>query len=137
MHLIVYEPIILSDYLQHVEEASHGAICSFLGVVRNHHEGNCVQRIEYHCYEEMALKMLARIEEEIEAKFPGVKSALVHRVGMVELSEASVLVLSGSAHRKDAYAANIYAMDRIKEILPVWKKEFHPDGESSWVGIGS
>ena len=81
--------------------------------------------------------MLARIEEEIEAKFPGVKSALVHRVGMVELSEASVLVLSGSAHRKDAYAANIYAMDRIKEILPVWKKEFHPDGESSWVGIGS
>jgi len=85
----------------------------------------------------MALKMLAKIESEITQKFSGVRSALVHRIGMVELGEASVLVLCGSAHRKDAYQANIYAMDRIKEILPVWKKEFHPDGESSWVGIGS
>lgn len=137
MLAIIKEPIDINAFLSHVESPSHGAICSFLGVVRDHHNGHSVQRIEYHCYEAMAIKMLARIESEIHEKFPDVKVVLVHRIGMVELQEASVLVLCGSAHRKDAYAANIYAMDRIKQILPIWKKEFHPDGESSWVGIGS
>lgn len=137
MHAIVKEPIDMAAYQSYVESSSHGAICSFLGVVRDHHNGHSVQRIEYHCYESMALKMLERIEGEIGSRFPGVEVVLVHRIGMVELKEASVLVMCGSAHRKDAYAANIYAMDRIKQILPIWKKEFHPDGESSWVGIGS
>ncbi len=131
------EAIRIENYLSQVEDVGHGALCIFLGVVRNIHEGRSVEKIFYDCYEKMALKMMRKIEKETHEKFRGVEVVLVHRIGLVELQEASILVATGSKHRKTAYAANTFIMDRVKEILPVWKKELHPDGETSWVGIGS
>lgn len=134
---LVNQLIDVSKYQSMVEDHSHGAIVCFLGVVRNIHEGNAVERIFYECYEKMTLKMMQQIETECTKKFPMVQMVLVHRVGMVELGEASVLVCTSSKHRKDSYEANIFIMERVKELLPIWKREYHPDGKTSWVGIGS
>ena len=137
MYALTKEILKIEDYQSLIEEESFGALVSFLGTVRNLHEGKKVKKIFYECYEKMALKMFEKIENEAKEKFPEVKTVMVHRIGMVELLEASILVLTGSAHRKDAYEANIFIMDRVKELLPIWKKEFHPDGKTSWVNIGS
>ena len=137
MYAITKDLIKIEDYQSHVEDHGHGAIVHFLGVVRNIHEGNSVDRIYYECYEKMALKMMERIEQETLERFPMIKMVLVHRIGMVELGEASVLVCTASKHRKDSYESNMFIMEKVKELLPVWKKEYHPDGETSWVGIGS
>jgi molybdopterin synthase catalytic subunit len=131
------ESIEIGSYLSQVQDDGHGALCIFLGVVRNIHEGRSVERIYYDCYEKMALNMLRKIEDQTRSKFERVEMVIVHRIGLVELGEASILVATGSKHRKTAYAANSYIMDRVKEVLPVWKKEVHPDGATSWVGIGS
>lgn len=127
----------MEDYRHHIQDPGCGAIVSFLGVVRNLHKGREVQRIFYECYESMTLKMMERIENEVLRKWPDMHLVLVHRIGMVELMEASILVITASPHRKEAYLANAYVMDRVKEILPVWKREYHPDNQTSWVGIGS
>ncbi|MCO4783763.1 MAG: molybdenum cofactor biosynthesis protein MoaE [Candidatus Cloacimonetes bacterium] len=127
----------IEDYLSHVQDDSHGAIVSFLGVVRNIHEGKSVHKIFYECYEKMALKQMKKIQDLTLEKFPMIKMVLVHRVGMVELQEASIVVLTSSKHRKHSFEANMYIMDEVKKLLPIWKKEHHPDGETSWVGIGS
>ncbi|PCJ17091.1 MAG: molybdenum cofactor biosynthesis protein MoaE [Candidatus Cloacimonadota bacterium] len=127
----------IEDYINYVEDDSHGAIVSFLGVVRNIHEGKSVHKIFYECYDKMALKQMKKIEILTLEKYPMVKMVLVHRVGMVELREASIIVLTSSKHRKDSYEANMFIMDEVKKLLPIWKKEHHPDGNTSWVGIGS
>lgn len=137
MVLITRELLTPESYLKDMQNPSNGAMLVFLGVVRNMHQGRAVLKIEYECYESMALKMMQRIEQEVKSSWPHVQMTLVHRIGMVELSEASVLVITTSPHRKDCYAANAYIMDRVKEILPVWKREYHPDNQTSWVGIGS
>lgn len=131
------ELIHAEKYQALVEDHSHGAVVCFLGVVRNVHEGNAVERIFYECYEKMTLKMMQQIENECLAKYPMVKMVLVHRIGMVELGQASVLVYTSSKHRKDSYESSIFIMQRVKDLLPIWKREYHPDGKTSWVGIGS
>ena len=125
------------DYWHHIYDPACGVVVTFLGVVRNLHNGRTVQRIFYECYESMTLKMMQRIEAEVQKSWPDMHLILVHRIGMVELTEASILVITASPHRKEAYAANAYVMDRVKQILPVWKREYHPDNQTSWVGIGS
>lgn len=137
MFEITKEVIDPAQYLKHVQDPGNGAIVQFLGVVRNVHEGNAVERIFYECYEKMTLRQMEIIEQEALEKYPMVKLCFVHRVGMVELQEASVLVLTSSKHRKDSYEASMFVMQRIKDLLPIWKKEFHPDGKHSWVNIGS
>ncbi len=134
---LVHEIINPENYKEHIVDHSHGAVVSFLGVVRNIHEGRSVKRIFYECYERMTLKMMKQIEQECLENYPMVKMVLVHRIGMVELGEASVFVCTSSKHRKDSYQSNMFLMNRVKELLPIWKKEFHPDGKTSWVGIGS
>ncbi len=131
------EVLNLTDGLDDFVGEHCGALVSFFGVVRNRHNGKSVDCIDYECHESMCLKMMHKIEDEVGRKWPDVSLVLIHRIGMVKLGEASILVHCASPHRKDSYEASQYVMNRVKEILPIWKREFHPDGKTSWVGLGS
>lgn len=110
-----------------------GAIAVFFGVARNHSEGRQVERLEYEAQESMALRKLAEVAEETKRRFPAVvEVGAWHRIGMLEIGEASLLVVVSSPHRADAFEACHWAVDRIKQVVPVWKKE-HWLGGSAWV----
>jgi molybdopterin synthase catalytic subunit len=106
-----------------------GAVATFLGLVRNHNAGRAVRHLEYEAYEPLALKSFERINAEIAARWPGVRLALHHRIGRLEIGEASVAIAASSAHRADAFAACRYAIERVKQIAPIWKREFFEGGD--------
>ena len=109
-----------------------GAVCSFLGVVRATHQGRKVVRLEYEAFEPLVLKALSLIEAEIEAAWPGAIVAMHHRIGELQVGDASVIVAAASAHRAQAFQACRYGIERIKQIAPIWKHEFFDDGDA-WV----
>ena len=109
-----------------------GAIVTFLGLVRNHNQGRRVQYLEYDAYAPLALNTFARIATEVREKWKGVRLALHHRTGRLEIGEASVAIVAASPHRADAYAACRYAIERVKQIAPIWKREFF-DGGDVWI----
>lgn len=109
-----------------------GAILTFVGVVRKQSRGKEVLYLEYEAYEEMAEKVLAEIGDEVKARWPIGQIAIHHRIGRLEIGEASLLVVVTSPHRKEAFEACHHAVERIKQILPMWKKEVWEDG-SSWI----
>ena len=109
-----------------------GAVVTFLGLVRNHNAGRSVRYLEYEAYEPLALKAFARIADEIRERWPGVGLALHHRVGRLDIGTASVAIAARSPHRGDAYAACRYAIERVKQIAPIWKREFF-DGGDVWI----
>jgi molybdopterin synthase catalytic subunit len=113
--------------------ADCGAIVSFLGTTRDHHEGRRVVRLEYEAYEPMALEALARIEHEAVARFAVASCAVVHRLGEVPVAEASVAVVVTAAHRGPAFDACRWAMDELKRAVPIWKKEHFAEGDAAWV----
>jgi len=106
-----------------------GAVVTFLGLVRNHNVGRSVRYLEYEAYEPLALRAFERIASEIALRWPGAKLALHHRVGRLEIGEASVAIAARSAHRGDAYAACRYAIERVKQIAPIWKHEYFEGGD--------
>ena len=108
---------------------SDGAVVTFLGLVRNHNLGRRVRYLEYESYEPLALKTFERIAAEVRDRWPGAQLALHHRVGRLEIGEASVAIAAASAHRGDAYAACRYAIERVKQIAPIWKREFFEGGD--------
>jgi molybdopterin synthase catalytic subunit len=109
-----------------------GAVVTFLGLVRNHNLGRSVRYLEYEAYEPLALKAFGRIAAEIGGRWPGARLALHHRVGRLGIGEASVAIAARSPHRGDAYAACRYAIERVKQIAPIWKREFF-DGGDVWI----
>jgi len=109
-----------------------GAVVTFLGLVRNHNMGRSVRYLEYEAYEPLALKAFARIDTEIRERWPSARLALHHRVGRLEIGEACVAIVTRSPHRGDAYAACRYAIERVKQIAPVWKREYF-DGGDVWI----
>jgi molybdopterin synthase catalytic subunit len=109
-----------------------GAIVTFQGVVRNNTSGRRTLRLDYECYEPMALRQMAAIGREIAGQFPISRIAIVHRLGMMEIGEASVAVIVASPHRRAAFDAALEGINRLKKQVPVWKKEFFEDGEI-WV----
>src|SRR5947207_15833096 len=113
-------------------DGADGAVVTFLGLVRNHNQGRSVRYLEYDAYEPLALKSFERIAVEARARWPGVKLALHHRIGRLEIGEASVAIAAASPHRANAYAACRYAIERVKQIAPIWKKEYF-DGGGVWV----
>lgn len=115
---------------------AEGALCLFVGVVRDHHEGRAVQRLEYEAYEEMALPLMERIEDEARRRWP-VRLRIVHRLGPMQVGEASVAVAAASAHREQAFGACRWAIDTLKATVPIWKKEYGPDGASWMEGPGA
>jgi molybdopterin synthase catalytic subunit len=128
-------PLSLESLVRAVASESDGvdgAITTFLGLVRNHNQGRRVQYLEYEAYEPLALKAFARIDEEVRRRWPGVRLALHHRIGRLEIGEASVAIVTASPHRGDAFAACRYVIERVKQIVPVWKHE-HFDGGDVWI----
>jgi molybdopterin synthase catalytic subunit len=113
--------------------ASDGGVCVFLGVVRNENEGRPTVSIQYEAYGPMAEAEMARIARQIEEEWPDARLRLQHRAGRLEVGEVSVAVVATAPHRREAFEACRAAIDRIKQTVPIWKKEFHPDGSSEWV----
>ena len=126
------DPIDVAALLSSVRP-SDGGVCLFLGVVRNENAGRPTTRIEYEAYGPMAEAELARVARAVELEWPGVQVRVRHRVGSLEVGETSVAIVASAPHRADAFAACRAAIDRIKNTVPIWKKEFHPDGSSDWV----
>jgi len=104
-------------------------VATFVGLVRNHNAGRIVEHLEYEGYEALALRAFHRIAGEIAERWPGVRLALHHRLGRIEVGHASVVIAAASAHRADAFAACRYAMERVKQIAPIWKHEFFEGGD--------
>lgn len=109
-----------------------GAFVDFEGVVRNNTKGRVTRFLDYECYEKMAVKMMAQIGREIHAAHPIGRIALVHRLGRMEIGETSVVVVVTSPHRKPAFDAALEGINRLKKLVPIWKKEYFADGEV-WV----
>ncbi|MBI2525192.1 MAG: molybdenum cofactor biosynthesis protein MoaE [Candidatus Rokubacteria bacterium] len=120
-----------------VEDPGAGAIVLFSGVVREETGGRRVKFLEYEAHAPMAVAKMREIAAAVRARFPGVrKVALAHRVGRLEIGESSVLIAVSSAHRREAFEACHFAIDTLKETVPVWKKEYFEDG-GVWVGLQS
>jgi molybdopterin synthase catalytic subunit len=111
---------------------SAGAVVTFLGLVRNHHGGREVLALEYDAYEPLAVRSFERIAEESLKRWPAARLALHHRTGRLAIGEASVAIAAAAPHRGDAYAACRYAIERVKQIAPIWKREFFEGGDV-WV----
>lgn len=111
------------------DRAAHGAVASFLGVVRGHNLGRRVLRLEYEAYEPLAVRAFARIGDEIAECWPSVRVAVHHRIGRLAVGDASVAIAALSPHRADAFAACRYAIERVKQIAPIWKREFFEGGD--------
>jgi molybdopterin synthase catalytic subunit len=112
--------------------AADGALCLFVGVVRNENGGRRVRHLEYEAYEEMALPLMQQIASEAAARWPVTDLRVVHRLGRLEIGEPSVAVAVASPHRAEAFAACRYVIDAVKAQVPIWKKEFYEDG-AAWV----
>jgi molybdopterin synthase catalytic subunit len=129
---ITFNPIDVGALLNEARP-SDGGVCVFLGVVRNENEGKPTVSIQYEVYGPMAEAEMARIARQIAEEWPQVRLALQHRAGSLGVGEISVAVVAAAPHRAEAFAACRAAIDRIKVTVPIWKKEFHPDGSSQWV----
>lgn len=132
MFEVTREPLDVQRAFDAVRCDDAGAVAVFHGVVRNENMGRRVGYLEYDAYPEMAVKKMEEIAGELQAKFPITAVAVMHRVGRLEIGETSLVVAVSSPHRKEAFDACHYAVDRIKQIVPVWKKEVWDDG-SEWV----
>ncbi|GKU80924.1 molybdenum cofactor biosynthesis protein MoaE [Niallia sp. NCCP-28] len=130
---IVRHPISAEDTISQVSRREAGAITLFIGTVREFTKGKRTLSLEYQAYESMAVKMLSQIGEEIKHKWPDAWVAITHRIGRLEITDIAVVIAVSSPHRKNAYEANEYAIERIKQIVPIWKKEFWEDG-TMWIG---
>lgn len=111
----------------------HGAVVTFAGTVRDNTDGRRTLRLEYETYAEMAEAKMQEVGEEIREKWGIEDVAMIHRVGTLEIGEISILISVAAPHRKNAFEACSYAIDRVKQIVPVWKKEIWADGEREWV----
>jgi molybdopterin synthase catalytic subunit len=130
---IVRDPISVEEVTNQVSRREAGAITLFIGTVREFTKGKKTLSLEYQAYEPMAVKMLSQIGEEIKNQWPDAWVAITHRIGKLEISDVAVVIAVSSPHRKTAYRANEYAIERIKQIVPIWKKEFWENG-TMWIG---
>jgi molybdopterin converting factor subunit 1 len=126
------QPIDTREVIARLLRGEDGAVVTFEGVVRNNSKGRATRYLDYECYEPMAIKTMAEIGRSIAAAFPIDRIALVHRLGRLEIGEASVAVIVTSAHRKAAFDAALEGINRLKRLVPIWKKEYFTDGEV-WV----
>jgi molybdopterin synthase catalytic subunit len=123
----------IDEVVAHVRHPGAGAVCVFLGTVRDHNEGVAVTTLEYQAYTTMAVAEMERIVDEVTAELPGVRLAIVHRSGVLEVGEIAVACAVSAAHRDEAYRACRALIDQTKARVPIWKREFGPDG-AHWVG---
>ncbi len=132
---VVDRPLRLEEVVEAVSGEAYGGLVTFSGSVRNQTKGRRVLRLEYEAYPPMAEKQLARIGAEAAEQFSGTRVAIVHRVGTLLPGELAVVIAAAAPHRKEAFRACEHAIERLKQDVPIWKKEFFEDGEV-WVGLG-
>jgi molybdopterin synthase catalytic subunit len=130
--LLTREPIDIVRLVHAVSAPERGGVATFLGLVRNHHGGRAVQRLEYSAYEPMVEAEAGRLIGEAEARWP-VRAGLVHRLGVLAIGDAAVAVAAAGAHRAEAFEACRYLIEELKLRLPIWKKEHYADGTVLWV----
>ena len=133
MDRIVSEMIDCRKVIDEVTGEGRGAVLTFAGTVRNTNLGRVVKCIDYHAYESMARKEIEKLERETAERYSGVRVRIVHRIGKLELGEASVFIAVAGAHRDESFAALRHAIDRLKEEAPVWKREVYEDGSEAWL----
>jgi molybdopterin synthase catalytic subunit len=133
MFEVVEAPLDLARLIAAVSRADAGAIATFLGTTRDHNMGRRVTRLEYEAYPEMAIREMRRIGEQAVERFGASAVAIAHRIGVVEIGEVSVAIATSATHRDAAFAACRFAIDRLKQIVPIWKKEHYVGGEI-WIG---
>jgi molybdopterin synthase catalytic subunit len=130
---ITSQEIDVAGVLARVGSAQAGAVVLFLGTTREFTAGRQTLVLDYECYAPMAEKTMAALEQEARERWPIVECCLVHRVGRVPLAAASVAIAVSAPHRGDAFEAGRWLIDRLKEVVPIWKKEHWADGTSEWV----
>jgi molybdopterin synthase catalytic subunit len=132
---ITEKPIDVDKLLDYVSDQSSGATVLFTGTVRDHNKQNKVSKLHYEAYQEMAVKILQEIENEIRTKWKINKYIAIHRTGTLKVGEVSVVVAVSSGHRKEAFEACKFGIDSIKEKAPIWKKEFSESGTEWLEGV--
>lgn len=133
LFLLTHDPISIEQVINKVVRREAGAINTFIGTVRELTRGKKTLYLEYDAYQSMAEKKLAQIGSEIKEKWPDALVAITHRIGRLEISDIAVVIAVSTPHRAHSFEASRYAIERIKEIVPIWKKEHWEDGEK-WIG---
>jgi molybdopterin synthase catalytic subunit len=133
MPYLTRSPISPDALLASVASPACGGTCVFLGTVRDAPEDGAVTGIEYSAYEEMAEVELGRILDEARDRWPGARVALLHRIGLIPVREASIVIAAAAPHRAQAFDACRYVIEQVKQRLPMWKKEHRSDGSTTWV----
>ena len=131
--IVTSKPIAIDDVIQQVVRPEAGAISTFIGIAREFTKGKRTLFLEYEAYVPMAEKQLEQIAEEIQVQWPGARTAISHRIGRLDISDIAVAIAVSTPHRDAAFKASRYAIERIKEIVPIWKKEHWEDG-TEWLG---
>lgn len=126
-------PLSIDEALASVRRQGAGGLALFVGVVRDASAGRTVTRLEYSAYVSMAKREIERIAAEIEAEIDGVRTCAIHRIGSLDVGDAAVVCAASAPHRQEAFRACRELIDRIKARVPIWKREFGPDG-AAWVG---
>ena len=129
---IVTESIDVNSAIKAVTTTASGAVDVFIGTTRNNSRGRQVLQLEYEAYTPMATKKMEMIEREAAERWDVQRITMIHRVGFVPPGEASVVVAVSSAHRDEAFRACRYLIDRLKEVVPIWKREYFADGTVEW-----
>jgi molybdopterin synthase catalytic subunit len=129
---VTREPLDVAAAAREVRRDASGAVVVFLGTVRDHNLGRRVLYLEYDAYPEMACRVMRALAEEAKARWPLTDVVILHRVGRLEIGETSLLVAVSSPHRREAFEAGQWLVDRVKERVPVWKKEVFEGGEE-WI----
>jgi molybdopterin synthase catalytic subunit len=133
--VIVDQPPSIDRCAARVMSADMGGLVTFTGVVRRQNQGHQVERLEYEAYRDMAEKVMRELCEEIEAEIAGCRLAVEHRVGALVVGDIAVVIAAAAPHRAEAFAACRAMIDRLKERVPIWKKEISPEG-AEWIGLG-
>jgi molybdopterin synthase catalytic subunit len=131
---VTAEPLDVSGLMAVVtgDATGDGAVATFVGLVRDSNQGRRVSFLDYEAYEPLAVRALHLIQDEVRESWPGARLGIHHRIGRIELGQASVVIIAASAHRADAFAACRYTIERIKQIVPIWKHE-HFEGGEVWL----
>jgi molybdopterin synthase catalytic subunit/molybdopterin converting factor small subunit len=132
---VVDRPPTLEEVVAAVKDGLRGGLVTFTGIVRSESRGHLVVRLSYEAYGAMAERVLAAIGQQAEERWPGTQLAIVHRVGVLVPGDVAVTIAAAAPHRAQAFDACRFAIERLKEDVPIWKRETYQDGES-WVGLG-
>ncbi len=128
-------PLSLDHALRCVQHPTAGGVCMFVGVVRDHADGKPVARLDYEAHVTLACKEMERILQSLVARDPSVRLCALHRVGQLAVGDLAVIVAASAPHRAEAFAACREAIDQIKQTVPIWKKEWAPNGDAHWVNL--